>query len=298
VRISVVIPTWGRVQEPVRTLQDLTRQTRLPDEIIVVDQNQPAVLELDQVLEGIPYARQIRASRPGVCPNYNLGWRESRGEIVLFLDDDVELDPELIASHLRLYDDEEKQPASAGKTKKLPLGGVAGRVEQPAGDLDPHAIVQVGKYFALTGKVIGNFNSVKPCEVQIAPGGNMSFYRSVLEKIGGFDSGFSGNGFFFETDASLRVCEAGYRILFEPRATLKHLMAPRGGARMTDKAEHTYYFVKNGIRLYEKHSPRLGRPWFMARMATYSAAKALWNRDPEILKKGVQAVAQSFMKSL
>jgi GT2 family glycosyltransferase len=277
--LSVLIPTLGRSKEVIDTVRDLVSgQTRIPDEIVVVDQNIPSFPDLDEYLKNVPIVRHVRSATPGYAFNLNVGLKEVRGDIVLFLDDDVRLEPELVANHLRHY-------------ASVPgLAGVAGRVDQPHGDLDPSSIREIGRYGRWTGSVRGNFNARRSAVVQIAPGGNMSFRREALLGVGGFDLGFDGNGYRCETDACLRVSAAGGKIVFDPEAGLKHLMAPAGGCRITDKSIHTYYYVKNGLRLYRKHSPGVGVPWFVARMVGYVALKSLYNGRKDILARGLKAV--------
>lgn len=293
-KLSVLIPTLGRKEELINTIQALMLQSRHPDEIIVVDQNEPSIPEIDQLLASISIIKHIRNQTPGVAINYNRCLEHATGDIVLFLDDDIIPDPDLIAKHLENYDQETLNPSPF----KKPLGGVAGRVSQPSGDLDPSRIRKIGKFHRWSGRITACFNGTTKTDVDIAPGGNMSFYRDILIKSGGFDLAFDGNGYFFETDASLRVVEGGYRIHFEPRAYVKHLMAPRGGARITNKAVHTYYFVKNGIRLGRRHSPLLGQPWIAARFIFYVIAKALYNRDQRIMTQGLKGLTQGWTQSL
>ena len=59
----------------------------------------------------------------------------------------------------------------------------------------------------------------------------MSFRRSALEEIDGFDPSFEGNALWEESDVCFRLRRQGYQIRFEPRAALDHLIAPAGGCR-------------------------------------------------------------------
>ena len=287
--ISALIPTLGRQAEVIETVRALLTQTRPPDEIIVVDQNMPEFQELSRFLKSDPRIRHIRSDTPGYSINLNRALQAARSDVVLFLDDDVRLKPDLVERHLRNFSE---------RSQGRPLGCVAGRVHQPQGDLTPSSIQEVGVYKPLTGEVIGNFNADRAHECDVAPGGNMSLRKEVLVRAGGFDEGFDGNGYRCETDACLRVKALGFRVLFDPTAELDHLMAPAGGCRTRSKAEHTYYFVKSGIRLYRRHSPRLGLPAFAARMTAYVSAKSAYNRDPEILKLGLRGVYDGLTQSM
>lgn len=288
--ISVVIPSLGREAELIHTVGLLLGQSRVPDEIVVVDQNQPALGEVDRYFDAHPVVKHLRSPVPGYAHNLNVGLQAARGELLLFLDDDVRFGPDLVARHLEAH--ESLRP-------RMPrLAGIAGRVFQPRGDRDPSMIRETGRFHRWSGAVVADFNGKNPGPAHIAPGGNMSILRSALIEVGGFDAGFDGNGYRAETDACLRLIRAGYELYFEPRAELEHLMAPRGGCRMPDKAEHTYYFIKNGLRLYRRHSPVMALPWLVLRSMAYVAAKAAFNRDTAILSRGLFAVARGLSEPL
>ncbi len=276
-KLSVVIPTLGRDDVLIDTVRALSRQSVAPLEILVVDQNDPPFENVDTEMKRHPLVRHIKSATTGCWHNCNVGIQEARGDIVLFLDDDIIPDERLVEMHLKNYGD----PS---------VSGVAGRVEQPQNDLDPATIRVVGKYHPWSGKVTGNFNARARAEVDSVPGGNVSFRIEVLKEIGGFDVGYGGNGYYGEADIALRVVESGHRIVFDPDATLKHLMAARGGNRVADKARHTYFFLKNGLRLARQHSPRAAIPWIVSQMIAYSAAKSVYNANPRIFGLGLKAI--------
>jgi GT2 family glycosyltransferase len=58
-------------------------------------------------------------------------------------------------------------------------------------------------------------------------GCNTSFRREALEAAGGYDTHYGGPNFMEETDLCLRVGRAGWRVLFDPDAVVRHLSAPR-----------------------------------------------------------------------
>jgi GT2 family glycosyltransferase len=283
--ISVLIPTLGRKDELINTVKALLRQTRPALEIIVSDQNSPRIKEVDEFLSSIPQVKHIHSTLQGVPKNYNLLLREAKAEVVLFVDDDIEPPSDLLENHLKNYGDSS-------------VDAVAGRVDQPDGDPDPRTITQVGHYNQITGHFHANYNGLVRMEVDASQGCNMSFRREKLLAIGGFDESFDGNGYFFETDGGLRFRKAGFRMIFDPKATLKHLRAPRGGARVGDKSQHTYFYIANGLRLFRKHSPAVLQPLFVTKQLAYAAAKGLYNRDPRIFALGVKAIIDGYKKDL
>lgn len=281
--VAALIPTIGRVEELVDVLMDLAVQTRIPDEVIVIDQNRPALVAALKPAADALRGRGIRfrhlsSSVPGLPDNSNRGLKSTSCDVLIYLDDDVRLEPGLIEAHLRVF---ESSPD---------VGAVAGRVEQATGDIAPEDIRSTGVYRRWSGRVIAHFNSLKRQEVDLAQGCHMSFRREALLKISGFDEGYDGNHYFGESDTCLRLKTAGYRIVFEPEASLKHLQAARGGCRTPDRARFQYYWVKNGLRLYRRHSPALGLPLFVAKVGWVSLLKAVYRFDVRIAWSGWRAI--------
>jgi glycosyltransferase involved in cell wall biosynthesis len=96
--VSVVVPTRNRPASLSRLLGALARQTRRPDEVIVVDaSDDPASAEaLARSHPGL--AITTLAMAPGVCAQRNAGIRRATGSHVLICDDDIEPPPEYLAS--------------------------------------------------------------------------------------------------------------------------------------------------------------------------------------------------------
>lgn len=108
-RLSIVIPTYNRRERLALVLAALERQTAPASvfEVVVVDDGSKD--DTGEWLKGYSpvYAlRSLRLANGGPARARNAGVAEATGEIVLFLDDDVEPSPVLVAEHLRLHDAE------------------------------------------------------------------------------------------------------------------------------------------------------------------------------------------------
>jgi glycosyltransferase involved in cell wall biosynthesis len=105
-RLSVVIPTFNRRDRLERVLAALERQTTPASEfeVVVVDDG-----STDGTSEWLAQRsttfelRGVRQANAGPARARNAGVELAIGEIVLFLDDDVEPVPELISEHLRTH---------------------------------------------------------------------------------------------------------------------------------------------------------------------------------------------------
>ncbi|HIK29148.1 MAG: hormogonium polysaccharide biosynthesis glycosyltransferase HpsN [Oscillatoriaceae bacterium SKW80] len=244
--ISVIIPTYNR-EEPLRdTLTDILKQEYPNFEVIVVDQTAKHEPETQQFLENLAAAGKIKwfrvnwANLPGAR---NYGVRRAAGEIILFIDDDVQLPAGFLAAHARNY------------LEKPQVGAVAGRVldrmklanseenftidELPPEAMDPG----IAWYY------IDLVHTVKPQQVLSARGCNMSFRRQVFSEYGlRFDERFKGSAVREESDFCLQFRKTGYIIWYAPEAYLIHLGEETGGCHDISTRSPEYQ-----ITLYHNH---------------------------------------------
>ncbi len=99
-RIAVVIATAGRKQEPLRLINSLQLQTRIPDQIIIVagdDTFKPE--DIPPITSQVIFLQVIT---PGLPKQRNLGAAKSTAEMLLFVDDDFVLE----ADYLRVMEQE------------------------------------------------------------------------------------------------------------------------------------------------------------------------------------------------
>jgi GT2 family glycosyltransferase len=224
VALSVIIPTYRREAPLRRCLGDLLAQRHAAFEVLVVDQSPDHEAETWDVLRALPpHARHVRLAQPSVTAAVNVGVRLAAAPLLVFLDDDVEIDDrELLARHARHYDD----PT---------IAGVVGRIvnaERRADLPRPAASGPLG-FLAM------NFDHPHPMDVPTAAGANMSFRRELVERLGGFDERYTANAFRWETDFSLRVVRSGYRIRYDPDARVLHHYGTPGGCENGHLLGHT-----------------------------------------------------------
>ncbi len=217
-KISVVIPTYQRGEILLRTLQHLLALSDPPGEILVVDQTEKhpvEVLEKFQALEkGI--VRRITLSPPSIPHAMNVGLREAKGKVVLFLDDDIVPFPKLVEAHADAHDGS--------------IAAVCGQVLQPGQEAECSPVRGI-QSSGLRKDLDFPFNSTEPAELSNVMAGNLSVCREAALSIGGFDENFIGVAYRFETDFARRLVAAGYRIQFSPNASIRHLRLSSGGTR-------------------------------------------------------------------
>ena len=187
-RLSVAIPTYGRDAVLVDSIEDLLGLDRPPWELLIVDQTPRHDVATEESLStwhASGKIRWIRLAEPSITGAMNRALLEARGDRVLFLDDDIRPDAQLLQAHQQ-----------AGESN--PEAMVAGRVLQPwhQGQEDPE-----GSPFL--------FNSLQPRQLQAFMGGNVAIPLARALALGGFDANFVKVAYHFEAEFAHRWCEDG-----------------------------------------------------------------------------------------
>jgi len=273
--VSVVLPTLDRPEAIYNLLRHLEHQSAAPHEIVVVDQS--AVLDERVVAYAAanPRVRFHRIAERGLPNARNVGVGLATGDVVLFLDDDSIPDPDLVRYHAENYGD----PG---------VSGVGGRVQ---GGYDTVGAA-IGKFRESDGKVLRNFGATTRCAVDHLPGGNMSFRREVFARVGGFDKVYGGSAIGEETDFCLRARRAGFRFVFEPRATLEHLHLPTGGCRAPRFEDWLYWHSHNSVLFVLRHARRALLPLFFLKRTLRLGLFALEHGSVALIAVGLQGFAR------
>jgi len=93
-------------------------------------------------------------------------------------------------------------------------------------------------------------NINEPFEVTHHEACNMAFRREIFERIGGFDPLFDGFSEFNEADLSFKIRNLGYKIFFNPKARVDHLVSQDGAIIESQWAESR---MRNFINFYFRH---------------------------------------------
>ncbi len=106
-KVSVVITTHNRPTQVVRALESVLNQTKLPDEIIIVDDASEIPVSKLVKVSDFPVS-SIRVERyetsQGANKARNWGAEISSGDILMFLDDDDTWEPSKISKQLSIFD--------------------------------------------------------------------------------------------------------------------------------------------------------------------------------------------------
>lgn len=245
--ISAIVPTYGREELLRDTIEDLLQQDYSLLEILVIDQTSIHKPEIQKYLENLARVNKINwfrvawASLPGAR---NYGIRRAKGEIILFIDDDVKLPQNYLQAHLKNYQENPTIGAVAGRVfDRMKLADSSNQGQKNS----PYTI----KYLPLEAMdpgiawyYIDLVHTTEPQKVISARGCNMSFRREIFTKHGiWFDERFRGSAVREESDFCLRLRQTGYQIWYDPEANLIHLGEETGGCHDISTRSLKYQFT-------------------------------------------------------
>lgn len=276
VRISAVIATKGRPARLRATLDSMSRCEPPPAEVIVVDGDPAgsarAVAESLTAVDG-PIRLPVRwvPSEPGLTTQRNQGLELVGGEVVAFVDDDVDFDHGVFRVLGRVYRDSsvvgatgwvvEDQGRRFGNTRSavrrfLPGGGEEGRMTR----------------FGYPRRIQAP-NRERDVEFML---GSLMTARTEAARRVRFDERLSGYGLAEDEDFSYRLSRLG-RIRYVPDAVIRH---EGTGARASASREFNRSVVVNRAYLFRKNFPQtpLTRTQFAMLVAILLVHRAL-NRE-------------------
>ena len=213
--VTVLVPTYRRADHLRRCLVALSRQTRQPDQLLIVRRADDigTRLVLGELAELIDRPIDVVAvMEPGVVHALSSGMAVALGDVVALTDDDAEPRPDWLERLLGHYAD--SRVAAVGGLDVQPTSGTDAAVER-VGIIEPW------------GRVRGwhHLGAPPAREVDHLRGVNMSARRSWWR----FDRRLRGQGaqYGFELDTCLAARSAGHRVVYDPAAAVDHAHAPR-----------------------------------------------------------------------
>jgi len=254
-RTSVIICTKDRPDDLRAALRSLAAQTRQPDEVLVVDAGcEPALVAafIDELRPMFPL-QYLHSEEVGANYQRNLGIRASTGDILLFFDDDVTLEPEYVQRVTDAFagDMEGRIGAVAGRITNLLPDRLAGRgepVRRAARRLFLLSDIGYGR-LKLSGFPSYPHRLETGCFVQTLSGCCMAFRRDVFERAQ-FEEAFAGYSYMDDVDIAQQVLDQGYAIYYEPAARLEHHVSQ---AARDNRRAVARKLVRNYEYLFRKH---------------------------------------------
>lgn len=246
INLSIVIPTIGRKQDLLNTIRDLTNQNLDKDnwECLIITQSEIDIESIREiVLKNKIHLKVFYLEQPNASLARNIGLIEAKGEIVLFLDDDLIIENRsFLNNHLRHYLNNDNC-------------GVVGQVTDITKKVrnDRHK----WSYKKRVGWLYFPNNYNNEALVLNGGAGNLSVNKKMAIKTGGMDINYEKGAHREESDFCLRLTKKYGLMKFDPEASAIHIGSKTGGCRTwgmntgIHPLHHIigeWYFIFNGLK--------------------------------------------------
>ncbi len=240
------MPTIGRPESLLRMLESLSKQTFEVHEVVVADgsssdETEKLIADVCRQLGNLE-VRRIPVQPPNAVRQRVAAIAEARGEYLLLLDDDVELESDCVEQLINLL---RQDPA---------IVGVCADFNNQSWSMPSHAWRLYLRYAlgmeegAWQGRVVGPLLrfGYNPPPSQVMPmewlgAGNSMIRRSAYEQAGGFSDFFLHRCTLNEdVDLGLKISKFG-KLAFCPAARMGHFHAPGGRVPPMIAAEDDLY---------------------------------------------------------
>lgn len=245
VSVSIIIPTKNRYPALHKALKSIAGQTQLPEEVFVIDQSPSSGSWPQLLVEALPgtidfnYICDPQIS--GGAEARNLAIDAARGDILLFLDDDVSLHPDFLEKLLMSWSE---RPNATG------ISGIADNYSRPTRFYFWwSAVFMRGPFRDDRQPVYWKASMLQePVQVTRFTGCMMSFRKSAIKGVH-FDSNLRGVSDGEDVDFCIRL-KGKYFI--DPRCKLTHHMDTSGRETTHWTQRHaraqTYLYYRNWTR--------------------------------------------------
>ncbi len=225
-KASVIIPTYKRSDPLAKALQSIGNQDapRGSFEVIIVDNAETPTQGLQALCEETSQCtlRYVHERRTGLHNARHAGARAARGDLLIFIDDDVICPPDWLSAMIAPFDDAN-------------VAMVAGKVVLRYESSPPE---WVGLFSSsLSALDLGDKAHAIP-PFGSAVGCNMAVRKKALLDVGGFNPDGFGNRSLIryrgdgESGLARKLHEAGLVVWYAPGAVLEHCVP---ASRMTEK---------------------------------------------------------------
>ena len=222
-RISVILPTCNRVQLALDCIASILQGDYADFEIIVVDQDASRALEqaLSARFGGDPRIIYHFLDKAALDHARNIGIDLARGQVLVFVDDDVEVDKAWLRAYVNAFEAICPDP-----------GIIAGRLDPLWLSPPPKWLPEDRKYLFGIYPADGTLRPMPESDLPI--GANFAVHHGIIDQVGRFDerldysyarktSMISGGDSLF----SLKAKQAGYSIYYQPAARAWHKLSNR-----------------------------------------------------------------------
>lgn len=246
---SIIIVTWNGLKH-LRTFLPSVVKSNYPNFEIIIADNNSEDGSAEWVQQNFPKVK-IAAfdDNYGYTGGNNRAVPYAEKEILIFLNNDVEVDPDWLQGLNDLFESDPNIAAAQPKLRayKQPdhfeyagaAGGYLDRMGYPfcRGRILDHVEKDEGQYDEIH-------------DIAWASGAAIAIKKEVFEELGGFDEDFQFH--MEEIDLCWRTLNAGHRIVYTPESVVYHL---GGGSLPMGSTRKVYFNFRNNLFMLWKNLP-------------------------------------------
>lgn len=248
-RVSVIIVSWNALHHLRTFLPSVVASATRDVEIVLAD-NASTDGSAEWVRATYPEVKIASFDRNhGYCGGNNRGADAATGDILIFLNNDVRVDPQWIAPIVKRFRSDAAigviQPKlrSHERPNEFEYAGAAG------GFVDAHGFPFCrGRLFDTVETDHGQYDHAGP--IFWASGAAFCVRADVFRDAGGFDEDFVFH--MEEIDLCWRIQQLGYSVWYEPTSVVYHL---GGGSLPPSNPKKLFYNYRNNVAMLVKNLP-------------------------------------------
>lgn len=247
-RVAIVSAVHDEEKYISRMIESLLTQTRMPDEIVLVDDGSKdgTAKVVEQYASHYSVIRFVRNANQGPAVSRNIAWRAAQADIVIFTDGDCVPDRDWVEKLLKRFTSD-TIAAVAGTYRTLNDKYILSR-------FIGHEIAW--RYRAVLG------------EVDAHGAYNLALRKSVLDEMNGFEESYtapSGE----DWDLTYRISRK-YKIIFAPDAIVAHAHPEKFWPYMKNQARRGF----DRIKLYKAHPDKIKGDVYTGKIVKYQVLAA------------------------
>ncbi|MBN1298642.1 MAG: glycosyltransferase family 2 protein, partial [Actinobacteria bacterium] len=246
-KLSIIIPSYYRYEPLKKVLELLCRQTYKPFEVIIADQTPKAERPVGfyEQFKELPL-KILDLENPSYSNARNSGALASSGDVLLFIDDDVEFADDFLQMHIETMV-EENVDVVVGATSETPT--LPDTYNRDITHMDPISLFLKAPHCKWNGMAL------------YIGGLNTSIKRDVFLKVSGFDENIPR---MEDIELGYRLFKSGAKILHSYRPFAYHKRFKTGGTRRSQKNIPQAKLISK-FYFYKKHFPGWGLQQFFIR---------------------------------
>lgn len=293
--VSVITPTFNRANSLKRTIDSIVNQTYSHEqyEILIVDNGSTDTTRdvVNSSIKAFPYhnIRYLFESTPGSLAARHRGALEAKGDIFVFIDDDILTDPKWLESICQTFNNDMEVQLVGGRNlpryeSKPPEWIDLFWTDLPCGRMCIElSLLDLGK-------------KVRVVDANYVWTLNFAIRKKAFFDLGGFHPDympkqlqhFQGDG---ETGLTMKANELGYKAIYQPKALIYHNIPP---GRMTYEYFDARYFFQGVCNSFTEFRSQHG---LYKPNALQSSDMRVTGSYIEKAKKNLRDIARQFNKN-